>query len=54
MTPSDLINFGAISRMLAGNRSSITRDRVPAKHREKIEELFKSVQSWLESIDKYQ
>lgn len=46
MKPSDLINFGNLSRLLAGSRNSITRNRIPEKHREKIEALLKAVEEW--------
>lgn len=47
MKPEQLINFGNISRLLAGNRSSITRDRIPKKHRENINYLLHLVDLWL-------
>jgi len=51
MTPSNLINFGELSRLLAGNRSSITRKRIPEKHREAIEDLYKVVGDWIVKND---
>jgi len=41
-----LINWGELSRLLAGNRSSITRKRIPAIHQEKINKLIKLLESW--------
>jgi hypothetical protein len=43
MKPEQLINFGNLSRLLAGNRSSITRSRIPKKHRKTIQNLLTKV-----------
>lgn len=43
----NIINWGEVSRILAGNRSSITRTRIPEKHKETIETLINSVADWL-------
>lgn len=41
------LNFAEISRTLASDRSSITKDRIPEKHKETIETLINSVADWL-------
>lgn len=46
----NMINWGEVSRMLAGNRSSITRTRIPEKHKETIERLIDSIAEWLNSL----
>ena len=46
----NIINWGEVSRILAGNRSSITRTRIPEKHKETIETLLNSVAEWLLSL----
>ena len=46
MNVEKLINWGELSRSLAGNRSSITRKRVPAIHQEKINKLITLLESW--------
>ena len=45
-----LINWNEISRLLAGHRSSITKDRVPKKHEEKINNLRNKLSEWLSSV----
>ena len=52
MSAHDLINWGELSRQLAGNRSSITRDRIPKKHQKRIDELLRVVKEWQEKIKK--
>ena len=52
MKPSDLINFGNLSRLLAVNRASITRNRIPAKHRDSINRLLDAVEKWLNEREK--
>ena len=42
-----LINWAELSRTLAGDRSAITKDRIPKKHKETIENLIKSIDEWL-------
>lgn len=48
MTPHDLINFGNLSRLLAGSRNSITRNRIPAKHAAAIQELTDAIGAWID------
>ena len=45
--PKFLINWAELSRTLAGDRSTITKDRIPKKHKETIENLIKSIDEWL-------
>ena len=42
----DLINWGELSRLLAGNRSSITKKRIPKKHHPTIERLKELIKQW--------
>lgn len=46
MTPSDLINWSELSRLLCGNRSSLTPKRISKKHREKVAALIQTVENW--------
>ena len=41
------INWAELSRTLAGDRSAITKARIPKKHKETIEKLIKSIGEWL-------
>lgn len=47
-----MINWAELSRTLAGDRSAITKDRIPQKHSDNIDELIDSVASWLQKIQK--
>ena len=42
-----MINWAELSRTLAGDRSAITKDRIPEKHKETIEALINSIANWL-------
>jgi hypothetical protein len=43
---TDLINWGELSRLLAGNRSSITKKRIPKKHAATIDRLKELIKIW--------
>lgn len=45
--PKDYLNWAELSRTLAKDRSSITRDRIPDKHKEKIDMLLDDIRCWL-------
>lgn len=47
---SRLINWGELSRMLAGSRSVVTRNRMPKKHEKKVNELVEILKKWESSI----
>lgn len=44
------LNYAEISRTLASDRSSITRDRVSDVHKEKIETLVNLVADWIATL----
>ena len=46
LTPSNLINWAELSRLLCGNRSSLTPKRISKKHREKVAALIQAVENW--------
>lgn len=41
-----MINWAELSRNLAGDRSSITKDRIPKKHQPVINELIDNIAKW--------
>jgi hypothetical protein len=45
-----LINWGELSRQLAGSRSVVTKNRMPKKHEDKVNELRAKVKEWLDSL----
>ena len=52
MNADKLINWGELSRILSKNRSSITRKRIPLKHKDKINELLLILERWLKENKK--
>ncbi len=49
MDSKDLINYEALSRCMgySPRSRSLRRDRVPAKHRDKLQELFDYMDCWI-------
>lgn len=45
-----LINWGELSRKLAGSRSAVTKKRIGKKHEEKVNELRELLKKWDESL----
>ena len=45
-----MINWAELSRTIAGDRSAITKDRIPEKHKETIELLINSIAEWILSL----
>jgi len=45
-----LINWGELSRILAGSRSVVTKNRMPKKHQKKVNELRAKMTEWLETL----
>lgn len=43
-----MLNWAELSRSLAYDRSAITKDRIPQKHSEKINELIDLISDWME------
>lgn len=48
---TEMLNWSELSRTLAGDRSSITKERISQKHIQKIDELRKSIAGWILSND---
>jgi hypothetical protein len=44
---TEMLNWAELSRTLASDRSSITKERIPQKHVQKIDELRKSMAEWI-------
>ena len=45
MNAKELINWVALSKELAGNRESIRRNLIPAKYKDKVNELIKAIEA---------
>ena len=46
MIPAELINWGELSRLLAGSRSVVTKNRMPQKHEQSVQKLLDAIQKW--------
>lgn len=42
----NVINWKAVSRHLAGNETSIQRNRIPKKYQKKVDELLSVTSEW--------
>lgn len=42
----DLINWKAVSRHLAGNDTSVQRNRIPKKYQKQVDELLSITNKW--------
>ena len=42
----DLINWVELSRFLAGNETSVSRNRIPKKYQDKVNSLIQSIERW--------
>lgn len=42
----DLINWKELSRYLAGNETSVSRNRIPKKYQPKVDSLINSLKTW--------
>ena len=45
-----LINWGELSRILAGSRSVVTKNRMPKKHQKKVNALRDKITEWVETL----
>lgn len=45
-----LINWGELSRQLAGSRSVVTKNRMPKKHEPKVNELREPLKQWIDGV----
>lgn len=46
----DLINWVELSRYLAGNESSVSRNRCPKKYQYKVDNLIEHLKAWEKNI----
>ena len=44
--PKDLINWVELSRLLANNETSVSRNRTPKKYQDKVNSLIQSIDQW--------
>lgn len=42
----DLINWKELSRILSGNETSISRNRIPKKYQNKVDSLIETLKAW--------
>ena len=44
--PKDLINWVELSRFLANNETSVSRNRIPKKYQDNVNSLIQSIERW--------
>ena len=54
MNPKDLLNWGAVSRLLCGARTTMTRKKIPKIHQPTINTLLSAMEKALEGKGKKQ
>lgn len=42
----NLINWGELSRILAGSRSVVTKNRMPKKYKQSVTDLIAALEKW--------
>ena len=50
--PKDLINWVELSRLLANNETSVSRNRCPKKYQDKVNSLIQSIDCWEKEVAK--
>lgn len=50
-TPEAIINWGELSRILAGSRSVITKKRVGKKHENNVKALLDVIDKWYADVN---
>lgn len=53
MKPEDLLNWGELSRNLAGSRQTVRKNSIPKIHQKFIEALKKAMNKVIENKQKY-
>lgn len=48
----DLINWKELSRTLAGNETSVSRNRIPKKYQSKVYSLIETLKDWKKENNK--
>ena len=51
MSATDLINWGELSRLLAGSRMTIRKNKIPKKHQKFIGELIEVIENKFKEIN---
>ena len=50
MNQKNLINWGELSRLLSGSRSTVRRGSYSKRHKPKIEKLLSLIEGWMEEV----
>jgi hypothetical protein len=50
MKPEELINWGAWSRLLAGSRQTVRKNKIPLKHIPITNELIEAIQKVIDKV----
>lgn len=46
INPDDLINWGELSRLLAGSRQTVRKNSIPKKHEHSVDRLKELIKQW--------
>ena len=44
--PTEIINWAGLSRFLSGDRSSVSKNRIPLKYQQKVNKLIELIEQW--------
>lgn len=44
--PTEIINWAGLSRFLAGDRTAVSKNRIPLKYQTKVDELIELIEQW--------
>jgi len=44
--PTEIINWAGLSRFLAGDRTAVSKNRIPIKYQPKVNRLIELIKQW--------
>lgn len=44
--PTEIINWAGLSRFLAGDRTAVSKNRIPIKYQQKVDKLIELIEHW--------
>lgn len=44
--PTEIINWAGVSRFLAGDRTAVSKNRIPLKYQQKVDRLIELIEQW--------
>lgn len=49
--PKEIINWAGLSRFLAGDRTAVSKNRIPLKYQSKVDRLIELIEQWKNETD---